>query len=63
MEIEWDPIKAELNAAKHGVTFAEAMTIFGDPLEVMILDPDHSEGEDRFLSIGRSEAGRVLVVA
>jgi uncharacterized DUF497 family protein len=48
---------------KHGVTFAEAATVFGDPLEVTIADPDYSVEEFRFLSIGRSEAGRLLVVA
>ena len=63
MEFEWDPEKAAANAKKHGVDFAEAMTVFGDPLEVTIADPDHSEDEQRFLSIGSSTAGRLLVVA
>ncbi|MEO8369118.1 MAG: BrnT family toxin [Candidatus Solibacter sp.] len=63
MEFEWDAAKAASNPDKHGVSFAEAMTVFGDPLEATIPDPDHSVGEYRFLSIGRSEAGRVLVVA
>jgi uncharacterized DUF497 family protein len=63
MEFEWDGAKAESNFEKHGVSFAEAITVFGDPLEVMIPDPDHSEGEFRFLSLGRSEQGRLLVVA
>jgi hypothetical protein len=63
MEFEWDPEKAAANAKKHGVEFSEAMTVFGDPLEVTIADPDHSEGEQRFLSIGASTAGRLLVVA
>ncbi len=62
MEFEWDPEKADENLRKHGVAFTEGLTIFGDPLEVMIPDPDHSEGELRFLSLGRSEAGRLLVV-
>jgi hypothetical protein len=48
---------------KHGTSFVEAMTVFGDPLEVTIPDPDHSEGEARFLSLGCSEQGRLLVVA
>ncbi len=52
MEFEWDADKAASNAEKHGVTFAEAMTVFGDALELTIVDPDHSEGECRFLSIG-----------
>ena len=63
MEFEWDIDKATSNLEKHGVSFAEAMTVFGDPLEVAIPDPDHSEEEFRFVSIGRSERGRVLVVA
>jgi uncharacterized protein len=63
MEFEWDAAKAASNLDKHGVSFAEAMTVFGDPLEVTISDPDHSLEEFRFVSIGRSAAGRVLVVA
>ncbi len=63
MEFEWDPNKAAKNLAKHGVPFSEAATVFGDPLEITIDDPDHSESEFRFLSIGRSEAGRLLIVS
>ena len=63
MEFEWDPEKAAAIAKKHSVGFAEAMTVFADPLELTIADPDHSEGELRFLSIGLSMAGRLLVVA
>jgi uncharacterized protein len=60
---EWDPAKAEANARKHGVTFAEASTVFGDPLSSAIPDPDHSGGETRYLLLGRSNAERLLVVA
>lgn len=63
MEFEWDPEKAAANAKNHGVEFGEAMTVFGDPLELTIADPDHSEDELRFLSMGTSTAGRLLVVA
>jgi uncharacterized DUF497 family protein len=63
VEFEWDANKANLNLSKRGVSFAEAMTIFGDPLEAMIPDPVHSGAEMRFVSIGLSEAGRMLVVA
>lgn len=63
MEFEWDPDKAAENLTKHGVDFVEASTIFGDPLEVTIPDPAHSEGEARFLSLGLSATDRVLVVA
>ena len=62
MEFEWDAEKATSNLSKHGVSFAEAMTIFGDPLESTIPDPVHSDAESRFVSIGQSEAGRLLVV-
>ncbi|WP_295396215.1 BrnT family toxin [uncultured Thiodictyon sp.] len=62
-EFEWDPEKARANKANHRVTFEEARTIFGDPFELTITDPDHSEGEQRFLSIGQSELGRLLVVS
>ena len=63
MEFEWDPEKATANVAKHGVSFSEASTIFGDPLEVTIADPANSEGEARFLSLGLSVESRLLVVA
>ena len=63
MEFEWDPEKASANAKKHDVEFSEAMTVFGDPLEVTIADPDHSSHERRFLSIGTSATGRLLVVS
>jgi uncharacterized protein len=63
MEFEWDVAKAVSNLEKHGVSFAEAMTVFADPLEVTVSDPDHSENELRFLSMGRSESGRLLVLA
>lgn len=63
MQFEWDTAKAIENASKHGVEFTEAMTVFGDPLEVVIPDPDHSIGERQFLSVGLSSAGRLLVVA
>lgn len=63
MEFEWDARKAASNLAKHGVLFAEAITVFGDPLEIAMMDPDHSQGELRFISIGLSAAGPLLVIA
>lgn len=63
MEFEWDAGKAAANLKKHGIDFAEASTVFGDPLEVTIPDPDRSEGEARLLSLGLSSARRLLVVA
>jgi uncharacterized DUF497 family protein len=63
VEFEWDPDKATENLKKHAVAFPEATTVFGDPLELTIPDPDHSEGEARFLSLGMSSANRLIVVA
>lgn len=60
---EWDNHKAAINERKHGVSFKEAMTVFSDPLELTVPDLDHSQGEARFLSMGRSSAGNLLVVA
>jgi uncharacterized protein len=62
VELEWDVDKARANAAKHRVTFEEAATVFSDPLELTIPDPNHSVGEDRYVSIGTSSRGRLLVV-
>lgn len=62
MDLEWDAEKARRNVAKHGVTFEEAATVFLDPFELTVLDPDHSISEDRFVSVGASSAGRLLVV-
>ena len=64
MEFEWDPDKERSNIERHGVDFTEAATVFGDPLELTISDPDHSVGEFRFLSIGHSiHVNRILVVS
>ncbi len=63
VEFEWDRDKATKNEQKHGITFIEATTVFGDPLELTISDPEHSAGEYRFLSIGRSSVGNLLVVS
>lgn len=63
MEFEWDARKAARNRSKHGVTFHEAATVFGDPLALTLPDPDHSEKEDRFITFGYSQEQRLLVVA
>ena len=60
---EWDAKKAESNARKHGVTFDEASTVFGDPLALLMPDPDHSFGEERYLLLGMSHRRRLVVVA
>ena len=63
MLFKWDDNKAASNQAKHGVSFEEAATVFGDPLSDTFDDPDHSAKEHRFIIIGTSEQGRMLVVA
>jgi uncharacterized DUF497 family protein len=63
MDFEWDDPKAARNLAKHGVSFHEAATVFGDPLAMTYYDPDHSQDEDRFLTFGHSDAGHLLVVS
>jgi uncharacterized protein len=63
MKFQWDSDKASSNAKKHGVSFEEAIAVFGDPLAVTISDPDHSVGEFRFLTIGQSNLQRLLVVS
>jgi len=63
MEFEWDADKAARNLTAHGVSFAEAATVFGDPLAITFGDPDHSIAEDRYLTFGLSVAGRLLVVS
>jgi hypothetical protein len=63
VDFEWDPRKAEENEKKHGVSFAEASAVFGDDHSSTVLDPDHSEGEDRYLIFGVSRNGKYLVVS
>jgi hypothetical protein len=63
VKFEWDTKKAVLNEEKHGVCFSEAATVFGDPLELTISDPDHYNEEFRFISIGHSSSGQLLVVS
>ena len=63
MEFEWDPKKAAANLRKHGVTFQEATTVFGDPLALTFQDPDHSEDEERHLTFGLSLQKRLIVVS
>jgi uncharacterized DUF497 family protein len=60
---EWDAEKAASNLLKHGVSFDEARTVLGDPHEMTIFDEDHSEDEDRYISMGLSGQGRVVVVS
>ena len=62
LSFEWDEKKARANAAKHGVAFEEAATVFADTRSLTIPDPAHSQVEDRFIILGVSEAGKLLVV-
>ena len=63
MQFEWDPRKAEANLKKHGVSFEEAASVFRDALAWIFDDPDHSPSEDREIIVGRSFAGRLLLVS
>jgi uncharacterized DUF497 family protein len=60
---EWNREKAKENRRKHGVTFEEASTVFGDPLAMLMPDPDHSVDEKRYLLLGMSNRRRLIVVA
>ncbi|MFH0924220.1 MAG: BrnT family toxin [bacterium] len=62
LNFEWDEEKAKTNLRKHMVSFDEATTVFIDPFSITIPDSDHSEDEQRYIDIGSSENGRVLVV-
>lgn len=63
MNFEWDPQKAKINLRKHRVSFTEAGTVFGDELSITVPDPDHSKNEDRYITIGWSSRGRLLMVS
>lgn len=63
MEFEWDEAKAEANFRKHGVSFEDAESVFGDPLAITYFDPAHSDEEDRFLTIGMSQEGRIIILS
>ena len=62
-KFDWDPAKAASNLKDHKVSFEEASTVFGDPLAMLMADPDHSEEEERYLLLGMSLRGRLLVVS
>ena len=62
LQFEWDVRKARTNFAKHGVAFEEAATVFGDAAALTIPDPAHSAAEPRFVTLGRSVGGKMLVV-
>ena len=60
---EWDEEKAKANLTSHKVSFDEGTTVFSDPFSITIPDPDHSTDEERYIDIGTSDKGRVLVVS
>jgi uncharacterized DUF497 family protein len=63
LDVAWDSAKAEANLAKHGVSFAQAATVLLDPLALTVFDAAHSESEERWFTLGRSEEGKLLAVA
>lgn len=63
VEYTWNPVKARANLGKHQVGFTEAATVFEDPLGITVYDPDHSVDEERYLTVGASARGRLLIVA
>jgi len=62
IKFDWDPGKARRNFRKHGIDFNEATTVFADTLSITILDPDHSEDEERWVTMGLSNRHRLFVV-
>jgi hypothetical protein len=62
MNYEWDEVKAQLNIAKHGVSFDEAATVFCDEYGLVVFDEDHSDDEERFYLLGMSRKDRILLV-
>ena len=63
MKFEWDENKAAVNLSKHGISFEEAKTVFDDPLYVDFYDPDHSDEEERYIIVGESQPGNLLIVS
>jgi uncharacterized DUF497 family protein len=63
LKFEWHPHKASMNKRKHKVSFEEASTLFADPLSATVFDPDHSDTEDRYITVGFSARKRLLMVS
>jgi len=63
IEFEWDEKKAQLNFEKHKVSFEESVTVFHDPLLATMADPDHSYDEQRYITLGQSVKGRILIIS
>ena len=63
MKFEWDKLKDAGNLRKHGISFDDATTVFGDPLAITYADPDNSEEENRFLTFGHTSNGLLIIVS
>ena len=63
MDFEWDEAKSQANERKHGVSFHDAKTAFNDTFAYTTYDPDHSEDEDRYITMGQSDDGRLIIVS
>ena len=63
LEFTWDPLKAQSNIAKHGVSFVQAATVLLDALALTVFDATHSQGEERWFTLGMSSAGKLLAVS
>ena len=61
-EFEWDDAKAQANLAKHGVDFMDAMSVLADPLAMTRFDDEHSDEEERWVSVGRAANGQLLLI-
>ncbi len=59
---EWDPVKAKTNLKKHGISFEEASEVFLDPLQLSILDDDHSEQDERWITLGNTKSHKLRLV-
>jgi uncharacterized DUF497 family protein len=62
-QFEWDQNKANANVEKHQVSFEEAVTVFDDPMFITVIDEEHSGAEERYITVGLSQRGRLLLVA
>lgn len=63
VDVAWDPAKAERNLAKHGVAFDEAAEVLLDPMALTVFDSAHSQGEERWFTLGETAGGRHLTVS
>ena len=63
LDITWDPLKAQSNITKHGVTFVQAATVLHDALALTVFDAAHSEFEERWFTLGMSSDGKLLAVS